>query len=1013
MISRLYFFRSTIVTLSLAMGSLFLPSLLCATEFEAKQIQVSQESSQSNNRESSSEVEEVIVTGTRLKNSSFSGVSPVLIINKETFELKGQMTAAEMIQGTSLATGSFQLNQQLGSTGPGGSVGAGGGGVNGISLRGLGTGRTLVILDGNRLAPAGVRSRVNAVDLNVLPAGAIDHTEIVKGGSSSIYGADAIAGVVNVITKKQYDGGSFFANGSHVVETGGGENYTLAADMGMTFDKGWLSFAGSYDQQKRLSLRHRDFLNCAEDYLFDPETGERADITVADGSFMCRNHSPNGAFFDASWFSGTFQPDPQGALIGAPGDEFTRSFLPDWVRVGNSRLDDTTEERESYSLRNEDSVAYQNADAISPVENLRLFLQGEYEFNNNLRAFGNFLYAKRSSEFDSWAFLFQFLSADNPNNTVAEGLQQASDNNATGAVRYQVARPFNASQEVNYINTTMGLAGTLSHWDWQITLGYGRSDGTYEQDFMYQDRLNAISQSDIACDPSQLNPLISPESTCDGINIPVLSTRFLAQDWTAEEQAFLEGRDRGATLYQQMIVEAIASGPIAELPAGTLEGVIGVSARRDEIDDQPGINSTEQNLHLFSSSEATQGEEDVREIFAELGIPVISDALWANDVSATVSARYTDYNISGSETTYKAGLKWNFSPAIGLRANYGTAFRGAALYELFLADQLGFETISDPCQEYAGSASEFVRANCAELGIDDDFIPEVSDTLVSSGGAILPDGTTSITPETSTSKSVGLVFTPENTGLSLAIEYYDIEINDEIDTLGVQRIIDACYEDPLGSNAFCGLVERNGANPENDGQSFIITSVNNRFRNIDSQINRGYDVTLNYDFNISSLNVSLGLDYNYELEDRVTRTLGDEVVVESVLGDPNEPQDSGNLNLTMDWNRWTYYYGLNYIGSSGLTKEFGGDVFEYGVGHNNESLRAELETGEFFYHSLSVSRYMAPFTLTLGVNNLLDQEPPRVSLDWRTYSERRVGTAAQNAWDLLGRRFFLTFKGSF
>ncbi|MCV6606246.1 MAG: TonB-dependent receptor plug domain-containing protein, partial [Porticoccaceae bacterium] len=152
--------------------------------------------------------EEIIATGTRLKNSAFAGVSPVQVLTPEISQLSGSFEASDLIRSTSLATGSFQLNQQLGAVAPGGSVGNGGGGVNGISLRGLGTNRTLVVLDGRRLSPAGVQGSVGAVDLNTLPSSALARVEIVKDGSSSVYGADAVAGVINGITKKNYDGGS-------------------------------------------------------------------------------------------------------------------------------------------------------------------------------------------------------------------------------------------------------------------------------------------------------------------------------------------------------------------------------------------------------------------------------------------------------------------------------------------------------------------------------------------------------------------------------------------------------------------------------------------------------------------------------------------------------------------------------------------------------------------------------------------------------------------------------------
>jgi iron complex outermembrane receptor protein len=965
---------------------------------------------------SDQEIEEIVVTGTRLTNRAFSGVAPVQVINPEVARLSGDFTAADIVRSSALATGSFQLNQQLGAVSPGGNVGVGGGGVNGISLRGLGTQRSLVVLDGRRLAPAGVRGQVSAVDLNVLPSSVLERIEIVKDGSSSIYGADAIAGVVNGVTKKNYDGGSVQANANVPVDSGG-ERIFVSADFGKTFDRGWIAMAAEYSDERAVKNHQRSFLRCSEDVVFYPDTGERADVVLDDGSFMCRNHNPNGAFFSADWFAGTFQPDPNGDHIGAPGDEFTRPFIPAWVRVGNFSLGDTEQVRESYSLRNEDSVAYQDADAISPLTRFTLFFSGEYRIGERASLYGNVLANRRESDFDSWMFLFQDMSGDHPNNTVSAGLQAASGGNSSGAIQYQLVRPFNSAQEVDYHNAVLGLRGEfsetfLSGWSWDAFVSVGRSSGKYSQDFMYEDRLNAISLGTTPCDASFLIPELSPASLCDGIDIPVLETRFLVdQEWTEQELAFLTGRDAGKTTYDQITTEASMAGPLFDLPAGTVEGVVGVSYREDEIDDRPGPNGEAGNLHLFSSARRTAGSENVREIFAEVGVPIFSGKPVAENVSAVGSVRYTSYDISGSETTYKLGLNWGFTPSVALRGSYGTSFRGPNLFELFLADQTSFQFLADPCQEYANATDPNVAANCASLGIPDDYRPLVFDTEVSQGGAILPDGTTTIRPETSDSWSAGLLLTPAETGLAVAVEYFEIDVKDEIDSLGAQQIVNACYSDvDFPDNAFCALIARNGSGGSNP---FLLTLVNDRFRNIDSQMNRGVDFLLSYSSDIGGFGVQAALQGTRQLEDKLVRIIDGEPDEEDFLEDPNEPKYSGSMDVIVSKNDWTFYYGLNYLGSSGLTKEYGGDTFNFFGAYNGEELREKLESGSAVYHHVSVSKGFGDgLSASLGVRNVLDEEPPIVSVDWK-FDGLRTGTAAQNSWDVLGRRVFLTVTKTF
>jgi len=620
------------------------------------------ESSDSNSEENDLffDLEEVTITGTRLKNESFRGITPVVTISPKISERGGRFSIASALQNSAAGKGSFQLNQQLGATGPGGQVNSGGAGFSGISLRGLGTQRTLVTLNGRRMTPAGVQGEVGSVDLNFIPKSAVERIDIVREGSSSVYGSDAVAGVVDIITKKNYDGSGFSVHTLQPFESGG-EELVLAFDFGKTFEKGWFSVAGDYHSYSELNNSERDFLSCSESRLYNPETGERADLLDTEGNFKCRNHNPNGVFFDGSWFGGTFQPDPNGTLIGAPGDATTREFLPEWARVGNFWLDDSQAERASYAPRREDSTAYQNADAISPTDQFNFLVQGEFELSENISVFGSLLYGNRESNFDGWSTLYQGLSPFNPNNTVAEGLINASGGNASGFVLYQAIRPYNFSVDLDYYNADLGIKGDLGNWNWSATTSYGRSDGEYAQTFLYQDRLNAISFGNVACDPFFLNPAVSDASLCDGVNIPVLSTRFLVdQNWTDEETAFLQGLNVGNTVYEQTIVEVTANGELFDLPSGAVEAVVGASYRQDKIDDTPGINSQQANLHLFSSAGRTKGEESVKEVFGEIGLPILNNAPLAHDVNAVLSARYTDYDYSGSETTYKAGIKLCF-----------------------------------------------------------------------------------------------------------------------------------------------------------------------------------------------------------------------------------------------------------------------------------------------------------------------------------------------------------------
>ncbi len=209
------------------------------------------------------EVAEVVVTGSRLRRTEFTAASPVQIITTEQTSLEGLMSAAEILQSSTLASGSQQINDQTT-----GFVTENGPGANTLSLRGLGASRTLLLLNGRRLSPAGSRGQLAAADLNVLPESIIQRIEILKDGASSVYGSDAIAGVVNIITRKGFDGGNVGVEGNYITQ-GGGESRQASASWGKSWDKGGISLSLEYFKREPLRVGDRDFMSCAQDRVIN------------------------------------------------------------------------------------------------------------------------------------------------------------------------------------------------------------------------------------------------------------------------------------------------------------------------------------------------------------------------------------------------------------------------------------------------------------------------------------------------------------------------------------------------------------------------------------------------------------------------------------------------------------------------------------------------------------------------------------------------------------------------
>jgi iron complex outermembrane receptor protein len=217
-------------------------------------------------------VEEIIVTGSRIRKNVFTSSTPMDVIDVDEASVAGIANVGQLLQTNTVALGSPQVTSATSFQ----FVQNGGLGASTISLRGLGANRTLVLLNGRRAGPAGIKGATSSFDLNVLPLAAIQRVEILKDGASSIYGSDAVAGVVNIITKKE-DGLTFDAFLS-LPETDGGEESRLTASWGKSFDRGNFRITGDYNKREHLRRGDRDYFTCGNQFIFDQDTGERADV---------------------------------------------------------------------------------------------------------------------------------------------------------------------------------------------------------------------------------------------------------------------------------------------------------------------------------------------------------------------------------------------------------------------------------------------------------------------------------------------------------------------------------------------------------------------------------------------------------------------------------------------------------------------------------------------------------------------------------------------------------------
>jgi iron complex outermembrane receptor protein len=964
-----------------------------------------QQPSNQDEDEEGEQVEDVVVTGSRLRRDEFSSSSPVQVITGEQAALEGMVDTAELLQQSTIASGSYQLNNQLT-----GYVTEGGGNINSVSLRGLGAQRTLVLLNGRRVGPAGTRGQVQAVDLNVIPQSMIERVEILKDGASSIYGSDAIAGVVNIITRTNLDGfeASAFVNRSF---DGGGDTQRYNVGWGSTFDRGYLQAGFDYYRQDELTRADREDTACAADYLFNPTTGERVDILdQVSGMAQCYN-------LFASALRANPGPGTMDLVYMRPGYNYA-------VSGNNSNVVGMARQARgyypgTYSYYNGQSPLYDRASVVSPAERYTVTAMGGFDLTPNVEVYGEFMFNRRQSEQNG---VRQFFP------TVYTGY--------TGAMRPDTGTPFLGStllpiiaktsdndQSIDYyrgvvgIRGTFGNAGFLSGWDWDLYGQWARSDGDYSTESIYADRVAAVTGVNVGVTaitgpgPCYAGPLITNVSgySCSMLpgGVPWTSQRVLTGNFNQAERDFLFFTQQGNTTYDHRYVEGSMAGDLFELPAGTVGAAIGFQVRQEEIDDIPDPQAQVGNLWGQTAAGRTTGSDTVREVFGEIEVPIIRGFTGIDELTLNLSGRYSDYDSYGQSDTYKVGLNWQITPAWRIRASQGTSFRAPALYELYLANQTSFlgQTAIDPCLDWGNSTNPRIQANCAAAGVPFNYLAAGSSSaLIVTGG-----GLGVLEPETAEARTLGVIWTPAFIDMSVAVDYFEIDVDNEVRTFGAGNILYQCYNaTDYPTNPFCSLFTRAGpADPTRPNQ---IISVNNSYVNVAAQTNRGIDLTVRYNHEFSFGDLSLDGQFTWQLEDRTT-LLGT-AAPEDSNGETTEPDFTGQFNIRFDRGDWTAFWGIDMIGKASDTEEYGGDVFNSSRYSSVVGVPVPVYYKQYTeftaYHDFSLRYRMDDWTFQAGVQNVFDERPPAQSS-----GQFRVGTAALNLYDMVGRRGFISISRRF
>ncbi len=976
--------------------------------------EVEQAEEQQKDAPTATTLDKVTVTGSRIGRDTFNSISPVQIISREETTLAGFNSTASVLQGNAVTGGSEQINNAFG-----GYVTDGGPGANTLSLRGLGPTRTLLLLNGRRVAPAGSRGAVGSADLNTLPNIMIDRIEILKDGASSIYGSDAVAGVVNVITKQKVDSPSVEIQ-HNATQHGGGDETRLSAIMGTTRDNWRIS--GSFEIYRRteMTLGQRDWASkCplpllgrgadgrygADDYI-DPVTGEPKCWTLDAGGVTI--NTLGTAYFlgrpglGSLGYYGT--NDPAGLDQLPPGFDYFNRWRPN-AAVNDGDLPGL--EGVDYFGRDSFDPRMKDESLISPTTNVTGFVQGgmDIESLGDAELYFEVLATRRESSQNGYLQHSLDYSRGSPLLGAYSFLPAYAAAPADGSTNGKpiAARAFigwglyNNKQVVDFYRATGGIRGHLGdEWNYDASVSYARSDADYYSDNRLTNRY--AKSLDVIADGN--GGFVCRDASDGCVAAPVLNAATIGGALPQAYRNYIMQRTKGTTIYDESTVNASVNGPLFDMPYGTVTSAIGIEYRRSEIDDTPDANSIANNLYGFTSSKPTRGKDSVSEVFAEVEVPLLSGLTGAQELTVNLSARYTDYDSYGDDTTWKVGLLWTPVSWLSLRASRGTSFRAPALFEQFLGATSGFtSSAGDPCNDWGQIADQTSpRAlNCASLGLAPTFQQNSSITVLTKGGA-----ETGLAAETSEALTAGIVLQPEFPewfgDLSFAADYYDIQVDNGVARPSGAQLLGLCYDsqpsDFAAGSGFCNLVTRAANNTLTATTGYI---------NVASDKVRGWDFTVRYVRDIGPGEFRATGQVSHYLE-QSGRTFPTDPV-RDYSGTLNAPEFTGQLDLSYKLRNWQVRYGLEWVDAI--------NGYEFYERYFDEDYRDRylMETDDYFVSSLSAKYTGDDWSVTGGVRNLADKDPEMVS-DGAGVS--RVGNASlYSGYDYFGRTYFLNFTKDF
>jgi iron complex outermembrane receptor protein len=912
------------------------------------------------------EGEIIIVTGSRI-GDPLGKQAPVLMLSREDLDRTGLTSVGDILQQLPVSggaiNGKFNSSGNFGLPPDGGGVGAG---AIEADLRHLGSKRVLILVDGVRWVNGSSASGVPAAtDLNTIPLGIIDRIEVLEDGASPIYGSDAIAGVINIITRKEFSGAiaSAYTGGFHQ-----GDGFTQKYDVswGSTTPRLSMVFSASFLDQRGVASPDRDISKYAVPGL-------------ATCTSRCSSRNPQGELKFTDPTDGTKRDIVVNGGVAAPtglGDYHDYGMADRFNFAPYNLVETPSQRMGAFS-----SVTYK----LSPVVNVR----GKASFTNrqsiNQAAPEPLSLGPQGANGN----LRDQIGVDvsNPYNPFTFSLDPRS-NLSVIARRPVEAGPRRFEQDVNTFYTSGGLDGHVDvgtqRFTWDATLAYGLNRATQRRNNAFNSAklMEALGPAYVGSDGAYHCGTLDHPGNPNCVPFDIFGGQGADGRGTITKQMLAYTTFTEHDVSEQKLVDAVAniSGNLVQLPAGWLAAAVGVEHRRLSGFYEPdAIIAAGDGADIAST--ATSGHYSVNEAYAELRAPLVAGFTGAELVDVNAAARLSDYSFLSPELTGKVGARWKPMTDLIVRASYSRGFRAPSIGELF-GSKAGFGAIiTDPCSRFNGTdVPATVRERCIALGVPADGSYGQNDSQI----RITTAGNRDLQPETSNSVNVSLAYSPsvlQNRawidGLDLELAYYDIRLRNAIAALDAQYQIDRCVAG--GDDTYCGGIQRNAQG--------TIFSFGNELQNIGGINTRGVDLALTYRMprhSFGRFRVNSQSSYLLAYEEKVPSGSGFSTLdrAGTIAGTPERayPRFKSALGITWQYPQIELTLRTRYIHSmTEPCRDLG--AFPGTCSKPNLTFDA-LSTNKLHitvYNDLQAMWFPDfdhQLSVTAGVNNLLNRNPP-------------------------------------